>query len=98
MLIASQYNARARRSEPDAGRRREPDWDRERAASGARSFIADETGAVIAKAGADQDEVILATFDLAAIRRRRADWGVFRDRRPDLYAPLLTLEGGTPRA
>ena len=38
-----------------------------------RSFIADETGAVIAKASADREEIITASFDLAAIRRRRAD-------------------------
>ena len=61
-----------------------------------RSFIADETGAVVAKASADREEIITASFDLAAIRRRRADWGVFRDRRPDLYGPLLSLDGNAP--
>ena len=45
---------------------------------------------------ASQGEVILATVDLAEIRWRRANWGVLRDRRPDLYGPLLTLDGGTP--
>lgn len=58
-----------------------------------RSFIADETGAMVAKAGADHDEIITATFDLAEIRRRRANWGLFRDRRPDLYGALITLDG-----
>ena len=37
-----------------------------------------------------------ASFDLAANSLQRANWGVFRDRRPDLYAPLLTLDGVTP--
>ena len=41
-----------------------------------RSFIADETGAVVAKASADREEIITASFDLAAIAKRRADWGV----------------------
>ena len=60
-----------------------------------RSFIADETGAVVAKASADREEIITASFDLAAIAKRRADWGVFRDRRPDLYGAIMTLDGGT---
>ena len=59
-----------------------------------RSFITDERGAIVAKAS-DRDEFITATFDLSEIRRRRANWGVFRDRRPDLYQPLLTLDGRT---
>jgi N-carbamoylputrescine amidase len=58
------------------------------------SFIADETGAVVAAAGRGSEEIITARFDLAAIARRRRFWGVFRDRRPDLYGPLLTLDGG----
>ncbi len=53
------------------------------------SFIADETGAVMAQASADQAEVITASFDLAAQRERRAAWGLFRDRRPELYARLM---------
>ena len=31
--------------------------------------------------------------DLEAVRRYRHAWGVFRDRRPDLYRTLLTLDG-----
>jgi N-carbamoylputrescine amidase len=58
------------------------------------SFIADETGAVVSEAGRGTEEIITARFDLAAIAARRRFWGVFRDRRPELYAPLLTLDGG----
>ena len=57
------------------------------------SFIADETGGKVAEAGQDRQEVITASFDLEAIRAARASWGLFRDRRPELYAPLLTLDG-----
>ena len=57
------------------------------------SFIADEKGAIAAKASADRDEFVAATFDLSEIRRQRADWGLFRDRRPDLYETLLTVDG-----
>jgi len=53
------------------------------------SFIADETGEIVAQASADQPEVITASFDLAVQRERRAAWGLFRDRRPDLYSRLL---------
>ena len=60
------------------------------------SFIADATGAKVAEAQAEQG-VITATFDLEAIRAARASWGFFRDRRPELYGPLQTLDGQTGR-
>jgi N-carbamoylputrescine amidase len=60
------------------------------------SFIADATGALVAEAAEDQDAVLLAEFDLAELAELRDNWFVFRDRRPDLYAPLLTLDGITP--
>jgi N-carbamoylputrescine amidase len=61
------------------------------------SFIADQTGAKVAEAGAEQRAILTASFDLDAIRAQRASWGLFRDRRPDLYAPLLTLDGTTQK-
>ena len=61
-----------------------------------RSFIAGPTGQIVAKAQSDREEVITAAFDIEAIREMRANWGVFRDRRPDLYWPLLTFDGKTP--
>lgn len=57
------------------------------------SFITDNTGAIVADGGRGTDEVLVAEFDRAALARTRASWGLFRDRRPDLYAPLLTLDG-----
>ncbi|WAC28413.1 N-carbamoylputrescine amidase [Ancylobacter sp. SL191] len=59
------------------------------------SFIADPTGAKVAEAGRAEEGVITATFDLDAIAQQRRSWGVFRDRRPELYAPVLTLDGRT---
>jgi N-carbamoylputrescine amidase len=59
------------------------------------SFIADATGAKVAEAGRDDEAVLVATFDLEAGRRDRHSWGLFRDRRPDLYGPLLTFDGTT---
>lgn len=49
------------------------------------SFIVDATGAVVASAPREEEAVILAEFDLDAIRQQRQKWGLFRDRRPDLY-------------
>jgi N-carbamoylputrescine amidase len=57
------------------------------------SFIADPTGAKVAEAAEDGDAVLVHRFDLAEAAERRAGWFVFRDRRPDLYGPLLTLDG-----
>jgi N-carbamoylputrescine amidase len=57
------------------------------------SFIADATGAKLAEAGRDDEAVLTSTFDLDALRAQRLAWGLFRDRRPDLYHPLLTLDG-----
>ena len=57
------------------------------------SFIADATGAKVAEADESSDAVLTATFDLDAIRRLRDNWYVFRDRRPELYGPLLSLDG-----
>ncbi|HZL64024.1 MAG TPA: N-carbamoylputrescine amidase [Thermoleophilia bacterium] len=57
------------------------------------SFIADQTGALLAEASRDREEVVVATVDLDAARYHREDWSFFRDRRPELYRPLLTLDG-----
>ena len=57
-----------------------------------RSFIAGARGEVVASAG-DEEAVLTAEFDFQALRRQRAGWGLFRDRRPDLYTVLMTLDG-----
>lgn len=58
------------------------------------SFIVSETGAILAEASRDREEVVTATVDLDAARGHREAWTFFRDRRPDLYGRLLTLDGG----
>jgi N-carbamoylputrescine amidase len=57
------------------------------------SFIADPTGAKVAEAGEEGDAVLTATFDLAEVEDLRNNWYVFRDRRPDLYGAITTLDG-----
>ena len=49
------------------------------------SFIADGTGAILASASRDQEEILLQEFDLAALAQDRLSWGLFRDRRPECY-------------
>ena len=57
------------------------------------SFISNHTGQKVAEADRESQTVLTHTFDLAEIAEYRRDWGVFRDRRPDLYESLLTLDG-----
>ena len=57
------------------------------------SFIASHTGEKLAEADRSSETVLTASFDLEAVRHYREAWGVFRDRRPDLYHPLLSLDG-----
>jgi N-carbamoylputrescine amidase len=57
------------------------------------SFIADSTGAKVAEAGRDDEAVLVAHFDADELRRQRSAWGLFRDRRPELYGPIASLDG-----
>ncbi len=57
------------------------------------SFITDHTGAIAKSADRTSECVLTATIDLEEVRLYRRSWGVFRDRRPDLYGSLLTLDG-----
>jgi N-carbamoylputrescine amidase len=57
------------------------------------SFIADHTGKIVEQADRSTETVLTASFDLDELRNYRNAWGVFRDRRPELYGPILTLDG-----
>ncbi len=58
------------------------------------SFISDHTGAILQQADDHTETVLVETFDLDAIAEYRAAWGVFRDRRPELYADITTHSPG----
>lgn len=61
------------------------------------SFIADQTGVKVEEANRTDETVLVHTFDMEAVRHHREMWGVYRDRRPDLYGALGTLDGrGAP--
>ncbi len=57
------------------------------------SFIAGPRGNKLCEADRETETVLVQEFDLDLLDRQRAEWGVFRDRRPDLYKTLLTLDG-----
>ncbi len=56
------------------------------------SFIVDHRGRQLAQAGRDTVETIYAELDLDQATADRAGWGLFRDRRPDLYGDLAGTE------
>jgi N-carbamoylputrescine amidase len=57
------------------------------------SFIADQTGAIAAELDREHEGVAVATFDLDEVAKARASWGLFRDRRPDLYGAIVSHDG-----
>jgi N-carbamoylputrescine amidase len=57
------------------------------------SFIAGPQGEKVVEAGRDEEAVLTATFDMDKLRAARASWGLFRDRRPELYGAIMTLDG-----
>ena len=57
------------------------------------SFIADPFGAKVEEANETDEAVLVHSFDLDQLEHIRSAWGSFRDRRPNLYDPLKTLDG-----
>ncbi|MCA0935956.1 N-carbamoylputrescine amidase [Vibrio alginolyticus] len=55
------------------------------------SFITDHTGAKIAEAPREGETIIYAEIDLEATAKARHAWGLFRDRRPELYTSVGKL-------
>ena len=52
------------------------------------SFMTDGTGALVQDASRDQEEILYAEYDLAALAEDRLSWGLFRDRRPECYGKI----------
>ncbi|MBQ1416815.1 MAG: N-carbamoylputrescine amidase [Selenomonas sp.] len=53
------------------------------------SFITDNTGAIITEAGRTEEVVLTASFDLGQYAKDRMSWGLFRDRRPEMYNEIV---------
>ena len=58
-----------------------------------KSFICDRSGKIISEASKDKEEIIIADINTEEDHLFRRNWGLFRDRRTDLYNEILTLEG-----
>ncbi len=52
------------------------------------SFITDGTGDLLQTASKTEETVLLQEFDLDELRDFRLSWGVFRDRRPEMYKAM----------
>lgn len=57
------------------------------------SFIADQFGAKVQEANETDEAVLVQQFDLDQLEHVRSAWGVYRDRRPNLYGPIKSLDG-----
>tara|TARA_R110000851_G_scaffold28797_8_gene80040 strand:- start:11725 stop:12618 length:894 start_codon:yes stop_codon:yes gene_type:complete len=57
------------------------------------SFIADQFGAKVQELNETEEGVLVQQFDLDQLEHIRSAWGSFRDRRPNLYGPIKTLDG-----
>ena len=53
------------------------------------SFVTDETGELVCQASRDKEEIVYGQSDLDAVREMRDSWGLFRDRRPEIYKKLI---------
>jgi len=57
------------------------------------SFIAGPQGNKIIEANRTEETVLVAEFDLDQLEIQRTEWGIFRDRRPDLYKIITSYDG-----
>lgn len=57
------------------------------------SFITDCTGKMVEEANRTEETVVVHEFDLDSIESSRSSWGLFRDRRPDMYGVIKSLDG-----
>lgn len=55
------------------------------------SFITDATGDIIKEMDRISEGFISAELDLDEITKMRAEWGIFRDRRPEHYGPIMEM-------
>lgn len=57
------------------------------------SFIAGPQGNKIKEAGRTEVSILIAEFDLNQLEYQRTEWGIFRDRRPELYKTITSSDG-----
>ena len=52
------------------------------------SFLTDETGEIVQQASRDREEILLHSYDLDSVAKARLSWGLFRERRPEMYREI----------
>jgi agmatine deiminase len=55
------------------------------------SFVCDPFGKILARASSSDEETLVVELDLSMNESVREGWGFFRNRRPDLYWPLIEM-------
>ena len=55
-------------------------------------LMTDETGGLKACASRDQEEILTGVYDLDDLADKRLEWGLFRDRRPEMYIKINTIK------
>jgi beta-ureidopropionase len=63
-----------------------------------KSYFCNPRGKIIAQAGRDKDEVLVADLDLEEMDQVRATWQFFRDRRPESYGEIARTQAAPARA
>ena len=59
------------------------------------SYFADPRGKIVAQASEKDEQLLVADLNMDLVREVRNTWQFYRDRRPDLYGPVRTLDGTT---
>ncbi len=62
------------------------------------SFITNHTGEKIAEADRISETTLICEFDLEQIEEYRLSWGIYRDRRPEMYGAIMTSDGELDKA
>jgi beta-ureidopropionase len=57
-------------------------------------MIVSPCGEILAEASATKDDITVADVDLSALPKLRELWGYYRDRRPEMYGPVVNLPAG----
>ena len=52
------------------------------------SFVTDATGEIVMQASRDKEEIVYGETDIDADTDMRISWGLFRDRRPEMYKSI----------
>jgi beta-ureidopropionase len=58
------------------------------------SLIASPRGEILAQASDTVDDMAVADLDLSVLPELRELWGYYRDRRPEMYAPVVDAPSG----